>query len=249
MENQHRAIKGYRELTESEIVAMNNIKSAGEQLGMLVQQVQNMPDVDQRWVSIARTNLQHGIMDLVRAIAKPTTFIFAFLMLIGCSGGKYYQSWPMESEINGTKYHFHNAVQLNLPATMFHATNSETWLEYCKTKIENPQTDAEFLYPFQDCVREEKYQLTTMGSVASQFVTPVLTTTMYAGSIAYAGHAIGRGLGKSGTQVQQNGGGAQSDSSSSSNAKNMTNSGNQTQNLNSGNHIQTNNNINNIKVK
>ncbi len=242
-------IKGYRELNEMEIMKMNLVKTAGEHVGTIVEELKKDNELDQRWVAIAKTHLQEGFMALTRAIAKPTTFIFAFLMLVGCSGGKYYQSWPMESEINGTKYHFHNAVQLNLPATMFHATNSETWLEYCKTKIENPQTDAEFLYPFQDCVREEKYQLTTMGSVASQFVTPVLTTTMYAGSIAYAGHAIGRGLGKSGTQVQQNGGGAQSDSSSSSNAKNMTNSGNQTQNLNSGNHIQTNNNINNIKVK
>lgn len=242
-------IKGYRELSEVEIMKINIVKFAGEQVGTIVEELKKDPELDQRWVAIAKTHLQEGFMALTRAIAKPTAFIFAFLMLVGCSGGKYYQSWPMESEINGTKYHFHNAVQLNLPATMFHATNSETWLEYCKTKIENPQTDAEFLYPFQDCVREEKYQLTTMGSVASQFVTPVLTTTMYAGSIAYAGHAIGRGLGKSGTQVQQNGGGAQSDSSSSSNAKNMTNSGNQTQNLNSGNHIQTNNNINNIKVK
>jgi len=140
------------------------------------------------------------------------------LMVVGCSGGKYYQSWPMESEINGEKYHFHNAVQLNLPATMFHATNSENWVEFCKTRLEDPKTEAQFLYPFQDCVREEKYQLTTMGSVASQFVTPVLSTSIMAGSIAYGLHQVGRGLGKSGTTVHQQGGGA--------NADNTTNSGN-----------------------
>lgn len=84
VDNQHRAIKGYRELTEREIVAMNNIKSVGDQLGILVQQVRNMPDVEQRWVSIGQTNLQHGIMDLVRAIAKPTSFVFALLLLSGC---------------------------------------------------------------------------------------------------------------------------------------------------------------------
>jgi hypothetical protein len=164
------------------------------------------------------------------------------LGLVGCSGGKYYQSWPMESEINGTKYHYHNAVQLNLPATMFHATNSENWIEYCKTKITDPQTESEFLYPYQDCVREEKYQLSTMGSVASQFVTPVLTTTMYAGALAYGLHQVGRGLGKSGDNVTQQGGG----STSESNASNSVNSGNKTTTtnvkptttINSNNHIK-----------
>lgn len=145
--------------------------------------------------------------------------------LVGCSGGKYYQSWPMESEINGEKYHYHNAVQLNLPATLFHASNSENWIEFCKTKLENPQTENEFLYPFQDCVRENNYHLSTMGSVASQFVTPVLTTGMYAGSLAYGLHQVGRGLGKSGDHVTQQGGG------SSSNSSNMTNSGNTTTNI------------------
>ena len=216
MDNQQRQIRGYRELNADEIALINNVKSAGEDLGLLVQQIRNTPEVDQRWVSIAATDLQTGIMALTRAIAKPMFFAFALLILAGCSGGKYYQSWPMESEINGEVYHYHNAVQLNLPATMFHATNSENWVENCKTKLENPQTEAQFLYPFQNCLREEKYQLTTMGSVASQFVTPVLSTTVLAGGIAYAGHAVGRGLSKSGTTVHQGG----------ATAENTTNSGN-----------------------
>lgn len=36
MENQHRQIKGYRELSQSEIDAMNEIKSKGIELGELV---------------------------------------------------------------------------------------------------------------------------------------------------------------------------------------------------------------------
>ena len=74
MENQHRAIKGYRELTESEISVMNDIKSQGEQLGALVATLKQMPELDQRWVSIGTTDLQTGLMALVRAVAKPTTF-------------------------------------------------------------------------------------------------------------------------------------------------------------------------------
>lgn len=74
MENQHRAIKGYRELTESEISVMNDIKAQGEQLGALVATLKQMPELDQRWVSIGATDLQTGLMALVRAVEKPTTF-------------------------------------------------------------------------------------------------------------------------------------------------------------------------------
>ncbi len=74
MENQHREIKGYRELNADEISAMNNVKSMGEQLGILVQQVRAMDGIDQRWASIGATDLQTGLMALTRAIAKPTFF-------------------------------------------------------------------------------------------------------------------------------------------------------------------------------
>lgn len=168
------------------------------------------------------------------------------MLLVACSGGKYYQSWPMESEINGDVYHYHNAVQLNLPASMFHATNSENWVENCKTRITDPQTEVEFLYPFKDCVRENQYHLSTMGSVASQFVTPVLSTTIMSGAIAFTGYEIGKGLGKSGTTVNQSGGGAQSvagaGADARSSASNKANSGNHTTNV----HPQTNINSNNV---
>ena len=74
MENQHRAIKGYRELTESEISVMNDIKAQGEQLGALVATLKQMPELDQRWVSIGATDLQKGLMALMRAVEKRTTF-------------------------------------------------------------------------------------------------------------------------------------------------------------------------------
>lgn len=179
--------------------------------------------------------------------------LLAFGTLTGCSGGKYYHSWPMESEPQKDAYHFHNVVQINMPSSMFHATNSLTWVERCKTRIDSPETEDEKLYPFKDCVREEQYHMSTMGSVASQFVTPTLNTAIFTAGTAYGLHAIGRGLAKSGPTVNQSGGGAQSGSSSSSSsasdasAKNMTNSGNSTSNINSGNHIQT--NTNNIHVK
>lgn len=162
-------------------------------------------------------------------------------VVAGCSGGKYYQSQPMDSQIGSDVYHYHNAVQLNLPATMFHATQSVNWMEYCKTKIEDPNTEAEFLYPYKDCVREDAYRLTTMGSVASQFITPVVTTAEMAGGMVGMGYFIGNGLSKSGTTVNQSGGGANAEASSKAGASTSVNSGNKTTNIKPSTNINSNN--------
>ena len=74
MENQHRKISGYRELTEHEIALMNQIKKQGEALGDLVEQLRTTTGLDQRWVSIGATDLQKWLMALTRGVAQPTTF-------------------------------------------------------------------------------------------------------------------------------------------------------------------------------
>ena len=74
MDNQHRQIKGYRELNEAEIALMNEVKAKGVELGELVAKLRATDGLDQRWVSEANTDLQKGIMCAVRAIAQPTTF-------------------------------------------------------------------------------------------------------------------------------------------------------------------------------
>lgn len=79
MENQHRQIKGYRDLSQEEIDLMNEIKGKAAEVGELVSKLQaagttqdNAPDM--RWVAIGKTDLQTGFMALVRAIAKPESF-------------------------------------------------------------------------------------------------------------------------------------------------------------------------------
>lgn len=74
MENQHQMIKGYRDLSAEEIALMNQIKSKAAEVGELVDLLKAVPSLDQRWVSIGKTDLQTGFMALVRAIAQPTTF-------------------------------------------------------------------------------------------------------------------------------------------------------------------------------
>jgi flagellar biosynthesis/type III secretory pathway chaperone len=74
VDNQHKKITGYRDLTEVEIADMNKIKALAEQVGELCEDLRVAGNLDQRWVSIGTTQLQQGFMALTRSIAKPTTF-------------------------------------------------------------------------------------------------------------------------------------------------------------------------------
>lgn len=74
MENQHRKIKGYRELDQFEIDLMNEIKSKGAELGELVEKLRTTAGLDQRWISIGATDLQTGLMALTRGVAQPGFF-------------------------------------------------------------------------------------------------------------------------------------------------------------------------------
>ena len=74
MENQHRQIKGYRELSETEIALMNEIKTKGAEIGELVAKLRATDGLDQRWLSIGATHMQEGLMALTRGVAQPTFF-------------------------------------------------------------------------------------------------------------------------------------------------------------------------------
>lgn len=97
MENQHRKISGYRELSQEEIDLMNRIKVKGAELLELQADLVEMLTRDQhfkaanaaentddhaefdrfmtaeplRWAAIGKTDIQTGIMALVRAVAQP----------------------------------------------------------------------------------------------------------------------------------------------------------------------------------
>ena len=74
VDNQHKKISGYRDLSQEEIDLMNEIKAEGERLGELYEKLKTMPGLDPRWVAEGRTDLQKGIMVWVRSVAQPTTF-------------------------------------------------------------------------------------------------------------------------------------------------------------------------------
>jgi hypothetical protein len=74
MDNQHKLIKGHRDLSQAEIDLMNEIKAEAERVGALVDRVHAAEGIDRRWAAIARTDLQQGFMALTRSVARPGTF-------------------------------------------------------------------------------------------------------------------------------------------------------------------------------
>lgn len=79
MDNQHRLIKGYRDLTVEEIALINDAKELGAKVEKFIDEVNAAHDrddigLDPRWLNIAKTDLQKGFMSLIRAIARPDSF-------------------------------------------------------------------------------------------------------------------------------------------------------------------------------
>ena len=96
MDNQHRKISGYRELSKEEIALMNEVKALGVQIENVLLTVGNhilaqrdasriqggVPSVDarmnnatpERFLATAKTQIQTGLMLATRAVAQPEFF-------------------------------------------------------------------------------------------------------------------------------------------------------------------------------
>ncbi len=67
-------IKGYRSLSPAEVSLMNEGKELGIKIGEYVDRLMELPNTDKRWVAIGKTDMQKGLMCLLRGIAQPETF-------------------------------------------------------------------------------------------------------------------------------------------------------------------------------
>ena len=74
MDNQHKKIKGYRDLSQEEINLMNDAKDLAEEVGILIDKLETTSGLDQRWIGAGTIDLQKGFMQIIRGIAQPTTF-------------------------------------------------------------------------------------------------------------------------------------------------------------------------------
>ena len=71
MDNQHKLIKGYRDLDKDEIDLINKIKNL-EILCMELIETLKLNHADARNITIAKTNIEQGFMWLIKSIAKPS---------------------------------------------------------------------------------------------------------------------------------------------------------------------------------
>ena len=67
-------IKGYRELNQTELVAINRMKDIAEDIGAMLDELEACNGIDKRWLAIGKTDLQKGFMAVIRSIAQPTSF-------------------------------------------------------------------------------------------------------------------------------------------------------------------------------
>lgn len=90
MENQHRKITGYRELTQPEIDLMNEVKALGvlmesvlvkvsTHIGNQRNKTKTIEDrmdnaTPERFLALAKTEFQTGLMYATRAVAQPEFF-------------------------------------------------------------------------------------------------------------------------------------------------------------------------------
>lgn len=93
MENQHRKINGYRELNQEEIDLMNEVKNLGPQIeGVLLKVDAHITKLNElgksdsdlqlrlhqstayRFLALAKTEMQTGLMYATRSIAQPEFF-------------------------------------------------------------------------------------------------------------------------------------------------------------------------------
>lgn len=65
------SVKGYTPLSPATIELMDKIKIHEERVMRCIDELTNDPKNDQRWLAIARTDLQKAYMSLIRSIAKP----------------------------------------------------------------------------------------------------------------------------------------------------------------------------------
>lgn len=80
MDNQHRRIDGYRDLSQEEIDAMNGVKHLERQFNGLMDHLRAAPGFDQRQIALAATAGEEAFMRAVRAIARPERQVSQFVV-------------------------------------------------------------------------------------------------------------------------------------------------------------------------
>ncbi len=73
VDNQHRKIQGFTEMTEGQILIINAIKANEAKIKEVIDGLQETckHTDSERWLELARDNLETGFMYAVKAVARP----------------------------------------------------------------------------------------------------------------------------------------------------------------------------------
>jgi len=66
-------ITGYRDLSEDELAIINSLKHLGTVIESQITEIVKR-GADPGWAAIGRTDMQKGLMCLIRSVAKPESF-------------------------------------------------------------------------------------------------------------------------------------------------------------------------------
>lgn len=69
--NQGLPVAGYTPQSDLRVAVVNNHKEAEERVLRLIDIAKANPDNDQRWVAVAKTQIEQGFMALNRAVFQP----------------------------------------------------------------------------------------------------------------------------------------------------------------------------------
>lgn len=77
MDNQHKLIPGYRDLSAGEIERIKVLKAMSAHLGTTLRELAAAAKTDEdyaaiRYVALARTHLEQGFMYAIKSVARPT---------------------------------------------------------------------------------------------------------------------------------------------------------------------------------
>lgn len=64
-------VSGYKPQTEEAVALVNDNKESEERILRVIDELSGRDDIDKRWLSIARTNIEQGFMALNRSIFQP----------------------------------------------------------------------------------------------------------------------------------------------------------------------------------
>lgn len=71
-EHQGLPVSGYRPQSDAKVALVNRNKEAEERTLRILDDLRTSPDIDQRWLAIARTHIEQGWMAANRAVFQPS---------------------------------------------------------------------------------------------------------------------------------------------------------------------------------